>query len=674
MIDLNAVNARRESFYDATRQRISEYVSPDGEGRIPQFAPPYREPVWILPALYTGAAADIELANRMAGRYHTDSEGKGKRYNIFQSNAFAHCLHRFESLLSPAAREVMVWHTKQLFKTYMGAAQPDYKFHGCNDNMPMMATKGLILGGEALDNAAAVRHGRWNLNQFRRLLSRSAWASEFNSSTYTAVTLSAVAKIAAYACDAETRELARDIEHRLWAEVLLHYHPGTRHQGGPQCRAYSIDLAGHNHALQLMLWLLFGPEVTGRDLFTSYFHPDGTEVIHFEGHYFQSVAEYCEMLDTEFHLPEELSRLITERDYPARLRGRTECMFRFDGFAADYHTESYMEKEFSLGSVNGPLATGEQTTGLYVTYQRRPEVKTFRDASTVFLKYLTSSEPYGATERSADGQFEGERFTPCRGWSYALQKDNTGLLLCVPNLKNAPFIADTLKLAVVFPAHYGRITRSLIGNGEVMPGAVGSSSEVAPVSVEAGEVYLHIQPLPATSLPRKTAVRWARHGNYELLELVNYEGEPREFHREELKTVLNGAVMTVAAKKNWPSLEEFHRFHSAALVTDYFFGNHRFVVFQREDVEFEVVMTTDPFGIQTESVDGRQVPRPIFESNQLDVAGLPFMSGPVPRYIPLFPWGDCLEAHTFPDQPWLIGSRGLPEEPNYSRHADNLKR
>ena len=674
MIDLDAVNARRESFYAATRRRISEYVRPAGEGRIPQFNPPYREPVWILPALYTGSAEDIALANRMAGHYHTGGEGKGKRYNIFQSNAFAHCLRRFEHLLSPAAREVMSWHTEQLFKTYMGAAQPDYKFHGCNDNMPMMATKGLILGGEALDSAAAIRHGRWNLNQFRCLLSRSAWASEFNSSTYTAVTLSAVAKIATYAHDAETRELARDIEHRLWAEVLLHYHPGTKHQGGPQCRAYSIDLAGHNHALQLMLWLLFGPEVTGRDLPASYFHPDGTEAIHFEGHYFQSVAEYCEMLDTEFHLPDELSRLIAGRNYPARLRGRAECMFRFDGFAADYHTESYMEEEFSLGSVNGPLASGEQTTGLYVTYQRRPEVKTFRDASTVFLKYLTSSEPYGATDRSADGQFEGERFTPCRAWSYALQKDNTGLMLCVPNLKNAPFTADTLKLAVLFPAHYGRITRSLIGNGEVMPGAVGSSAEVAPVSVEAGEVYLHIQPLLPTGLPRETAVRWVRHRNYELLELVNYEGEPREFRREELKTVLNGAVMTVAAKKNWSSLEEFHRVHSAALVTDYFFANHRFVVFQRRDVEFEVTMTTDPFGVQTEGVDGRQIPRPVFESNQLDVDRLPFMSGPVPRCPPLFPWGDSLEAHTFPDHPWLIGSRGLPEEPNYSRRADNLKR
>jgi len=342
-LDQTAQRARRDTWYRLTRERIYDMVNPDGTGKIPQFDPPYREPVWILPALYTGSQEHIDLANRMVHKLFDMTkvnlesrwEQSGRDFGIFQSNALAHCLHRFEPLLTEAAREVMEWHARLVFKTYRGSAAIDFKFHGANDNMPMMAAKGLICGGEALGDAQAVRHGLWQLHQFRRLLSRSAWASEFNSSTYSAVTLTAVAKLATYSHDPAIRRLALDIEHRLWAEVLLHYHPGTRHQAGPQSRAYCIDYAGHNHALQLVLWMAFGEDATGRDLIRSYFHPDGTEVIHFEGCHAQSIAEFCEMIDTDLHVPAELAGLIAERRYPALLRGRAEAMSRFDGQAAD---------------------------------------------------------------------------------------------------------------------------------------------------------------------------------------------------------------------------------------------------------------------------------------------------------------------------------------------------
>lgn len=676
-----AQRARREEWYRLTRAHLPKMVTADGRAVLPQFDPPYREPVWILPALYTGPQATIDTANCMVERYLDPSkvnpagvrETTGKEFGIFQSNAFAHCLHRFDHLLTPAAREVMTWHTEQVFKTFKGAAQPDFKFHGANDNMPMMATKGLILGGEKLRNQAAYDHGVWHLHQFRRLLSRAAWASEFNSSTYSAVTLTAVAKIATYAADAAVRALAQDIEHRLWAEILLHYHPGTRHQAGPQSRAYCIDYAGHNHAVQLVLWLAFGSELTGRDLPASYFAPAPGEVLHFSGNPYQSIAEFCEMVDTDLHVPPSLAPLITERRYPARLRGRSECMGRYDGQGAVYHTETYMEREFSLGTVDGPMCGGEQTASLYLTYQRRPAVKTYRDAATVFFKYLTADADLGANEQSVEGLYAGEQFISSQGWCYALQHENVALLLTTPNLKNAPLTTDTLKLALIFPAHFGTITASLIGAGPERAGAVGESANVVPVSVAAGEVYIHIQPLLPTSLPRGVALRFRHQHAYEVLELINYAGPARAFNRRDLAAVLNGLVLTVAPRTRWASLAAFHAAHAAPLITDYWFADHRFFQFQRADVELEVVLTTDPFGIQTESINGRAVPRPVFESNQLDVNQLPFMQGPVARNQPLFPWGDSLEAWPYAQNSWLIGARGLPGEVPYSHRVQALK-
>jgi hypothetical protein len=159
--------------------------NPDGTGRMPQFNAPWREPVWILPALYTGDTEHISLANRVVERYAeaaaAESKGLGQRsgmeWGIFQSNTFSHCLHRFEKQLTPGARKVMEWHARETCKTVKGSRQPDYKFHGANDNMPMMGTCGMIFAGETLGIPEAIDHGLWNLQEVRRLLSRAAAAS-----------------------------------------------------------------------------------------------------------------------------------------------------------------------------------------------------------------------------------------------------------------------------------------------------------------------------------------------------------------------------------------------------------------------------------------------------------------------------------------------------------------
>ena len=666
---------RRELWWRTVREHVHQVLNPDGSGKIPQFNPPYREPIWILPALYTGAQEHIDLANKIVARYNDAPESarihesgvySGRDFNIFQSNHLANMLHRFGHLATPTARTVMEWHTRLVFRTVRGSRQSDFKFHGANDNMPMLATVGHILGGEALNDRDAIEHGVWMLNQFRRLLSRSAWASEFNSSTYSAVTLSGAAKIATGAHDPEIRKLALDIEHRLWAEVILHFHPPTRQQAGPQSRAYCIDMAGHTHSLQMLLWLEFGPVVSGHDPIKSYFSPDGTEVIHFEGNYFQSIAEYCEFLEPDFHVPDALAALMTGRTYPAILQGRSESMGRFDEQAAQYQTTTYMEEAFSPGSVNTPMGGGEQTMSAYLTYKRRPEVTSFRGGGTAFVRYLAGNTEYGASEKSVDGAYANERFVSGQGWLYTLQEKNTVLVLSTPNLKKlAEVPTEFLRLALIFPAHFGSITRSIIGTQPAVAGATGQSESVVCASVEAGEVYIHVQPLLPTLLPRPAAVRFSRSNKYEMLELINYQGPPRTFKRQDLARMINGCVVTVSSRKAESSLEDFHQRLSQCAVTDYISAGHRYFLYQRKDVEMEVVLTLDTFGVQTEAINGRHRPMPVFESNQIDVRSLPFMTGPVAPNKPHFPWGDNMTQMPWTNW-WLIGSRGLPTEAPYS--------
>ena len=247
------------------------------------------------------------------------------------------------------------------------------------------------------------------------------------------------------------------------------------------------------------------------------------------------------------------------------------------------------------------------------------------------------------------------------------------MLLSIPNLmKTIPLQTDILKLDVVFPAHYGTIRRSVIGDSPVCEGAAGCSSEVCPVSIETGEVYIHIVPLIPTSLPRNHAIRFTSPKGYQVLELINYEGKTRLFDAEELEFVQNGFVFTIDSRRKWSSLEEFHRKNSDFLLVDYSIFRHRFVRFKRSDVQFEVCYTPANFGAQTHAVDGRNTPEPVFETNQLNVAELPFLSGDVPPDEPIFPWGDSMAMHNYPGAPWFIGSRGLPGEKPYSRIRADL--
>ena len=55
LTDRQQQNPRRELLCTEVRKGICDYVNPDGTGKVVQLTPPYREMLWILPALFTGS-------------------------------------------------------------------------------------------------------------------------------------------------------------------------------------------------------------------------------------------------------------------------------------------------------------------------------------------------------------------------------------------------------------------------------------------------------------------------------------------------------------------------------------------------------------------------------------------------------------------------------------------
>lgn len=688
-LDPGPMNERREAFYSKVREAMFDWVNPDGTSKGPHkvFAGtsegnvyPNREPFRCLPCLYTGEEKHIALANALVARYCSPPPGefqppsyeegseRALQFGIFQSNNAAATFHKYRDLLTPEAAHVLEHHTHLVFEQRPGSAQIDFSFHGVNDNMPAMSTVGLVLGGEALGNEQAIAHGLWKLKRFRRLLARNAWCSEYNSGTYSGITLSSMAKLASESNTEEVRQLALEIEERLWAEMLLHWHPGTFCQAGPASRAYAVDAVNHMHNQHALMWWAFGEEVTSRNLIHTCFDHDGVEIVHFDGYQPSNIVEYVEMMDAELHVPAWLANLITERKYPARLKGTVEqvATSKHDGGSGHCYTTTYMEESFSLGTVDSAFCDGKQTNSLYATYRRGKEIASFKDSGVLFTRYLVNDNDrhIGCSTRfgNEDKPVFGETYIQSLGDMLTFQHDNTAILLAQPKCKigdaNCKLSEEgkisSLQLSIYLPIHYGKSKAVIVGD-ELLAEFNHQSEKQQPISIDTGGVYIHIDPLIASNYECDCAVELTYVGKYEKINLINYRGLEKTFTPDELARMLNGFVITLRSHDDFGSLEEFHKKMCEVRIQDYW-AHLRYVVFDREDLEIEIITSVSPMSPEAVVLNGRSVEQPLIESNQIDVNKLPFLTGPIPRDEPFFPW-KSLNIHPY-NNTWGVGSTG----------------
>lgn len=686
-LEMAPMRRRRDGFYARAREAAFEWINENGtprpghrvfQGSTPDWRYAHREPFRLAACLYTGGTRHVDLANAMVARYcdpDADSDAPEAQFGIFESNNAAVLLNRYQDLLSPEAEAVLSHHTRLVFDDRTGSAGENWEFKGANDNMPAMATTGLILGGEAMDDEEAVAAGARRLRQLMRLLARAGWMSEYNSGTYSGITLTSIAKIASFSADDEIRDLALQIEERLWAELLLHWHPGTLCQAGPASRAYTVDNANHMHNQHAVLWMAFGPDAIGRDLIATCFDHDGREIIHFDGYQPANIAEYVELLDTDLHVPRHLAPLIARRRYPATVLGMAEQIrtpLAGDG-CGRVSTITYMEETLSLSSAEAGYAEGAQSDVLYATWRRRPEMTGFRDAGMLLVKFIANDEPVGATAdttRFHDGPVPafGEKHVKSHANILALQYDNTAMLLTQAHYLPTQALRaiaeedgiSSLKLSLIVPAHYARIERALVGDAEARDFRHRSEKPVG-VSLAGGEAFIHITPLVPPTWTRDYAVELAQENAYDVVHLPVYRGPARAFSGFELSRMLGGCVVTIRRSDDFGSLREFHAAMRNVRVIDYW-SRLRRVVFQGNDLELEMVVSLQPTTVRTAAINGRAVRRPQLYSTEIEADALPFMSWCWPRAEPLPDWAD-IPAH---GGAWGIGSRGVPGEEPYS--------
>jgi len=578
-------------------------------------------------------------------------------WNIFQSNIATSVLANHGDRLADDVRGLCERIARRNTSRWAGSGQPDYIFQGANDNMPAHATCGLILAGQMLGIEQAVQDGRWRLQLFAEMLGRRGMASEFGSGTYLPLTVNAMAELSHTARDPEIRRMALAIEQQLWADVICSFHPGSGRCGAPMTRAYTVGSVGHLDGIMTLVWM-----VTGQAAFTDpvryMIAMEEGQVTHFDGNAFKTAGEFVHSLLPQFHCPEPLVALATDRPYPFRFAASAEHIFSRepDGGGRDCHVRLYQTADGSLATSTHGFQTGNQSEKVRICYRRIADPASFKDTGTLIFRYLHNDERPGVMFEQ-EGGTTGEKTTlPDRAIARTVQHDNLAMLLTRGggHLGDADPQTSRLRLSAIIPAHFHQPEAVFIGEEEC-DGFVGQAHEPAPVFVDFGRMYLVLYPLTLTDLGREALVRLETFDNYRAVSFLNYEGAPREFAEEELKEVMNGCVILMSDPDECGSFEAFRQGWKLDLVEDWWLASNRRTRVICQDTELLLNWSTPTDTVRCEAVNGRPIPRPALEATGLDNGIFPLLTGePVsPMNLPL----DNLDIAWYPWLKWQIGQR-----------------
>lgn len=329
------------------------------------------------------------------------------------------------------------------------------------------------LGGELLGDQRIAERGYAKLRTWIAFTAASGHPMEYNSPTYTAVTLRALALLAELVRDDDTRIRARAFAARLALSAALHIHTGTGRWAGPHSRAYHPSVVGETPPEEERLrgWLADGtiPEWIGA-------------VLNGRPQTF-SVAETAEAS-----------------------RGLGFSTFHSPGYALGVAASSFQPQ------ANVCIAQVERPG------QERPGV--------LYTRYVLDDKWFGdfyhATDRSQQRNLLDE------GRFFGVQEQNRAIGIYAPQNFSS---GRSAKAAFVW-TDAQQIDQLWIGQQRQDPSTAAFSVTVPPgetVVVGTGRGWFALRILHQTALGRATPVHLLARAGDLVLEAFNYRGEEKNF-------------------------------------------------------------------------------------------------------------------------------------------------
>lgn len=340
-------------------------------------------------------------------------------------------------------------------------------------NITALDVLNTCLGGELLGDAVIAQRGYAKLRAWIAFTCRSGHPMEYNSPTYTAVTLRALHRLASLVRDDDTRIRARAFVARLALSAALHIHPGTGRWAAPHSRAYHPSVVGATppEMERVQGWLA-----------------DGT-------------------------IPAWIDDVLRGR--PARYT-ITETAERSRGIGFTTH----VTPAWALGVAS--TATHNQSDVCMLHYTRPSADKETEKPGVLYTRYVFNDKWFGdfyhATDRSQQRNLLDE------GAFYGVMEGNRAIGVYAAQ----SFVQGSSAKATFIWTGCGAPEEVWI-DGERVTDLPADVPPGATVVVGSGAVYTAIRPLTRTPLGKETPARLlAREGDL-VLELYNYRGPEKRF-------------------------------------------------------------------------------------------------------------------------------------------------
>ncbi len=509
-------------------------------------------------------------------------------------------------------------------------------FIGVNDNTPSMIAAGLILAGEYFGRQEWVDRGKERVRSLRALLDRRGFLSEYNSLTYTPLTIYGMAAIVNYAKDEEAVALALEQETRIWHRTLSMTHLATCQNAGPYARAYHVDKLAMTHHLRCLLYALLGEACKINPVNTIFAQGYDFPGNYHDGNYYWQIINAF-VANMVYHCPKEYVEALFARRYPYIVRGTAETSSAadnhlikpFSGFigskenvlrdpfeelaqqddcyeysAGVIDIYSYIDKDFSIGTASRDWHNGVQSDGFTLLYAACEQATCQEEVGTVFANYtLNGSDCLGND----------------LGRKIAFQHESSAMVLYHPKYLAAPVTEAALKL--VF-GNNRMIRKVMVGTQTPdirRDGLLYRTRQLEPVFVEAANLYMMFVPLVAQEDREDAFLELCNHDGNMIIGIYNYRGEPKTYARKGLCLLSNGFVCEVKKRTEYESLEAFAQTMGHFRVTETRRSNihTRYTVerdcrYQNRQLELACSYSVLTDGIKYMSVNGKCLPQTDF--------------------------------------------------------------
>jgi hypothetical protein len=383
---------------------------------------------------------------------------------------------------------------------------------------------------------------------------------EYNSPTYQAVTLHALAGLSNWATDREIALKARLLQEYLFLLTCARYDPDTRILCGPYSRSYPPNTAGVVGNLYYILHRYLqlapplAPELANKDW----------------GRCSADIYWIPKLAAMPYYFPEYLRTIAERKSYPYSVLVSTKAGDWGDYPYDDHKTKlyatggrsdltSYLTEDYCLGSSSRYYLYAGQNENCILYYRKRPVVKP-QDRKFLIFRYLIDArDPFDSVRD---------------GLAHVYQHENQAIVLLHPAMRPR---ASVMRAWVGLFDGYEPMDAVYVNNTKIADGDLPYTLKPSDtLFVHDGPVHVAIRPVVGQNLGVKgSQIRLEREKRCLGLSVYNYRSdEPLPLSLEKvtmfnpMRFIRGGFVLEVGDRQHYPDAAAFRRYVMAGKINE----------------------------------------------------------------------------------------------------------